>query len=66
MKEIMLQYGQSVIAVIVAVLLFAVIGGNSGEKGKGIYVQTGQLVNLQNCAEKETGNLEFEQYWRQR
>ena len=30
MKEVMMQYGQSAVAVVVAVLLFAVIGVTSG------------------------------------
>jgi len=65
MKEVMMQYGQSVVAVVVAVLLFAVIGVTSGVNTKGFYAQTGQVLKAQNEAVL-SGNAEFERYWRLR
>ena len=65
MKEVMMQYGQSAVAVVVAVLLFAVIGVTSGVSTEGIYAQTGQVLKAQTEA-AVSGNEEFERYWRLR
>ena len=65
MKEVMMQYGQSAVAVVVAVLLFAVIGVTSGVSTKGIYAQTGRVLKAQTEA-AVPGNEEFERYWRLR
>ena len=65
MKEIMRQYGQSVIAVVVAVLLFGIIGGSVTGQSKSIYTQTGQRVK-QVKLEAVGANAEFDLYWRLR
>lgn len=62
MKEIMGQYGQCVIAAMIAILLLAIIGGISADKT--IYAQTGQYVSAPSVTTGE--NAEFERYWRVR
>lgn len=64
MKEIMVQYGQSVIAVLIAVLLLLVIG--FGSNNKRIYERTGQVLGQQENVEVSGSNEEFERYWRLR
>lgn len=64
MKEIMAQYGQGVIAAVLAVLLLVLIGGTASDKSTGIYAQTGQTVKESSLT--TGGNAEFERYWRLR
>lgn len=62
-KEIMTQYGQTVIAIVIAALLFSIIGMGTGNGAHGIYAQTGQTLENQNTA-TTSDNVEFEHYWR--
>lgn len=62
MKEIMVQYGQSVIAAVIAILLLVLIGGSVSDKRSGIYTATGRTIGEASLT--TGGNAEFERYWR--
>ncbi len=64
MKEIMMQYGHSVIAAVIAILLLVIICGTAGDKSAGIYAKTGQIVKESSLI--TAGSAEFERYWRLR
>ena len=64
MKEIMVQYGQGVIAAVLAVLLLVLVGGSVSDKSTGIYAKTGQVIKESSLT--TGGNAEFERYWRLR
>lgn len=66
MKEIMGQYGQSIVAVLIALLLFLIIAGSSIDGKKGIYASVGQVDCLQAQESVSAENKEFERYWRLR
>lgn len=66
MKEMLGQYGQSIVAIIIALLIFSIIGGKQIGMANGIYAATGQLVSDgadENQIQKEDV---FERYWRLR
>lgn len=64
MKEIMMQYGQSVIVAVIAILLLVIIGGSTTDKNIGIYAGAGEIVKEASLT--TDGNAEFERYWRLR
>lgn len=64
MKEVFEQYGQSVIAVVIAILLITIIGGAGTGRTHGIYVKVGEVMKQQDSTGVE--NAEFERYWRLR
>lgn len=65
MKEIMTQYGQSVIAVMIAVLLFTILSVASTPEKNGLLAQTGQIVSKPDTS-LTSSSAEFERYWRLR
>lgn len=66
MKEIMGQYGQCLVTVIIALLLFLIIAGPSAGGTKNIYTAVGKTIEQQVQEPGAAETLEFERYWRLR
>lgn len=66
MKEIMSQYGQCLVTVIIALFLFLIIAGPSAGGAKSIYAAVGKTIEQQAQEPGTVETMEFERYWRLR